>query len=52
MLDTGMHGMGWSRDKAVEFFKVNSPIEELNANVETDRYIAGQDKLVLIRWVN
>ena len=40
VLDTGMHGMGWSRDKAVEFFRANSPIEELNANVETDRYIA------------
>src|SRR6056300_107260 len=40
VLDTGMHGMGWSRDKSVEFFRANSPIEELNANVETDRYIA------------
>ena len=40
VLDTGMHGMGWSRNQAVEFFRANSPIEELNANVETDRYIA------------
>jgi uncharacterized protein (DUF885 family) len=40
VLDTGMHGMGWSRNQAVEFFRSNSPIEELNANVETDRYIA------------
>ena len=40
VLDTGMHGMGWSRDKAVEFFRDNSPIEEINANIETDRYIA------------
>ena len=40
VLDTGMHGMGWSRDKAIDFFKANSPIEELNANIETDRYIA------------
>ena len=40
VLDTGMHGMGWSRDKAIDFFKANSPIEEINANIETDRYIA------------
>lgn len=40
VLDTGMHGMGWSRDKAIDFFIANSPIEELNANIETDRYIA------------
>ena len=40
VLDTGMHGMGWSRDKAIEFFKGNSPIEEINAEIETDRYIA------------
>ena len=40
VLDTGMHGMGWSRDKAIDFFRSNSPIEEINANIETDRYIA------------
>ena len=37
VLDTGMHGMGWSRDKAIEFFKANSPIEEINSEIETDR---------------
>ena len=40
VLDTGMHGMGWSRDKAISFFLENSPIEQTNANIETDRYIA------------
>ena len=40
VLDTGMHGMGWSRDQAIDFFRSNSPIEEINANIETDRYIA------------
>ena len=40
VLDTGMHGMGWSRDEAIKFFRANSPIEEINANIETDRYIA------------
>ena len=40
VLDTGMHGMGWSRGKAIEFFRANSPIEEINSEIETDRYIA------------
>ena len=40
VLDTGMHGMGWSRDNAINFFKANSPIEAINAEIETDRYIA------------
>ena len=40
VLDTGMHGMGWSRDQAIDFFISNSPIEEINSNIETDRYIA------------
>ncbi len=40
VLDTGMHGMGWSRDKAIKFFRANSPIEEINSEIETDRYIA------------
>ena len=40
VLDTGMHGMGWSREKAINFFRANSPIEEINSNIETDRYIA------------
>ena len=40
VLDTGMHGMGWSRDQAIKFFLENSPIENTNANIETDRYIA------------
>ncbi len=40
VLDTGMHGMGWSRDKAIKFFKENSPIEAINSEIETDRYIA------------
>ena len=40
VLDTGMHGLGWSRDQAIDFFRSNSPIEEINSNIETDRYIA------------
>jgi len=40
VLDTGMHGMGWSRENAINFFKANSPIEAINAEIETDRYIA------------
>ena len=40
VLYTGMHVMGWSRDTAIEFFKANSPIEEIHSEIETDRYIA------------
>ena len=40
VLDTGMHGKGWSRGKAIDFFTENSPIEEVNSNIEVDRYIA------------
>lgn len=40
VLDTGMHALGWDRDKAMQFFLENSPIEDVNVKVETDRYIA------------
>lgn len=40
VLDTGIHAFGWDRDKALEFFLSNSPVERVNATVETDRYIA------------
>ena len=40
VLDTGMHGKRWSRGQAIEFFTENSPIEEINSNIEVDRYIA------------
>ena len=39
VLDTGIHARGWSRDRAIEFFRDNMamPLETLTA--EVDRYI-------------
>ncbi|HKY59535.1 MAG TPA: DUF885 domain-containing protein [Gemmatimonadota bacterium] len=39
VVDTGMHSMGWSREQAIEFFKVNSSKTEHDITVEIDRYI-------------
>jgi len=44
VLDTGIHSMGWGREKAIEYFKANSSKPEHDITVEVDRYIvwAGQ----------
>jgi prolyl oligopeptidase len=39
VVDTGIHGMGWSRQQAIDFFKVNSAKNEHDISVEIDRYI-------------
>ncbi len=39
VVDTGMHSLGWSREKAIEFFKANSSKSEHDIVVEIDRYI-------------
>jgi uncharacterized protein (DUF885 family) len=39
VVDTGMHEFGWSREKAIEFFKANSSKPEHDIIVEIDRYI-------------
>ena len=39
VVDTGMHSMGWSRQKAIDFFKGNSSKPEHDIVVEIDRYI-------------
>lgn len=38
--DTGMHWMGWTRDKAKACFTDNSALSPLNIEVELDRYIS------------
>lgn len=39
VVDTGMHSLGWSREKAIEFFKTNTGRAEHDIEVEIDRYI-------------
>ena len=39
VVDTGMHALGWSRARAIEFFKDNAGKSEHDIVVEVDRYI-------------
>lgn len=40
VVDTGIHAMGWSRAKAVEFMEQNTLLARNNIENEVDRYIA------------
>ncbi|MFG3259950.1 DUF885 domain-containing protein [Streptomyces sp. NPDC048172] len=40
VVDTGMHHLGWSRTRAIEFLRANSALSESNIRNEVDRYIA------------
>jgi len=40
VMDTGMHAMGWSRDRAGACLRENSALAEAEINFELDRYIA------------
>ena len=40
VVDTGIHGMGWSRQQAIDYFKANAAKTEHDIIVEVDRYIA------------
>jgi uncharacterized protein (DUF885 family) len=44
VVDTGMHALGWSRERAIEFFNEHTGRAEHDIVVEVDRYIgwAGQ----------
>jgi uncharacterized protein (DUF885 family) len=39
VVDTGMHSLGWSRDRAIKFFADNAGRSEADITVEIDRYI-------------
>jgi len=39
VVDTGIHGMGWSRSQAETFLEVNTPLALNNIVNEVDRYI-------------
>jgi uncharacterized protein (DUF885 family) len=40
VVDTGMHYLGWSRDRAIQFMTDHTTLAELNIRNEIDRYIA------------
>lgn len=39
VVDTGMHALGWSRDRAIRFFRDNTGKSDLDITVEVDRYL-------------
>lgn len=38
VVDTGLHALGWSREKAVQFMMANSSTSQSDAEIEIDRY--------------
>jgi uncharacterized protein (DUF885 family) len=40
VVDTGIHGMGWSRDQVVDFMRKSHAVDEPTIQSETDRYIS------------
>jgi uncharacterized protein (DUF885 family) len=39
VVDTGIHALGWSREKAIEFFREHTGMSDVGISVEVDRYI-------------
>jgi len=40
VVDTGLHAKRWTRQQVVDFFHAHSAIDEVEVQVETDRYIS------------
>jgi uncharacterized protein (DUF885 family) len=38
VVDSGLHAMGWSRDKAIEFMHERGTLPMVDAEIEVDRY--------------
>jgi prolyl oligopeptidase len=39
VVDTGIHQLGWTRDRAIDFFRENAAKTDHDIEVEVDRYI-------------
>jgi uncharacterized protein (DUF885 family) len=40
VVDTGLHALGWSRQRAIDFMVANVPVGREQIEIEVDRYIA------------
>jgi uncharacterized protein (DUF885 family) len=40
VVDSGLHAMGWSRERAIEFMSAHTPMSRDEIMVEVDRYVA------------
>ena len=40
VVDTGMHALGWSRERALQYLADNTALSDQEVRTETDRYIA------------
>jgi uncharacterized protein (DUF885 family) len=39
VVDTGIHALGWSRERAIEYLRTNTGKTEHESTVEVDRYL-------------
>ncbi|MGH9060730.1 MAG: DUF885 domain-containing protein, partial [Acidimicrobiales bacterium] len=40
VVDTGLHALGWSRQRAIDYLLENTPMAKLEIEAEVDRYVA------------
>jgi len=40
VVDTGLHALGWSRQRAIDFMVANAPVSRQEIEIEIDRYVA------------
>ena len=52
VVDTGMHAFGWTREQAIDYMSKNTAKTGNDIQVEIDRYIAWQVRLLLIKLGN